>query len=260
MRSILSKLMRGEITIDEAERLLKADAVERIADLANFDIGRENRRGIPELVLAEGKTSSQLITIASRITETIGRTVLTRVSKEQFEDLAKALPKDLVTEIFPDARIMVVKQRDFKAHHSGGKVGIVTAGTSDLPVAQEASVISREMGCEVQSFYDIGVAGLHRIFPALKEMLAFDPDVLVVVAGREGALPTVIAGLVETPIIGVPASSGYGYAGKGEGALAAMLQACSLGIAVVNIDGGVAAGVIAALIASRVARFRKPPA
>lgn len=260
MKTILDRLIRGEITIDEAERLLKADAVEHIVDLANFDIGRENRRGVPELVLAEGKTSGQLITIANRVTETTGRTILTRVDEKQRETLSKAFPRDFITEIFSDARIIVVKQKNFKIHPSGGRIAIATAGTSDMPVAKEAAVIAREMGCEVQSFYDIGVAGIHRIFPALKEISAFDPDVLIVVAGREGALPTVMSGLVETPIIGVPASSGYGYAGKGESALGAILQACSLGIAVVNIDAGVAAGIVAALIANRVAKFRKPAA
>ncbi|KYH39684.1 MAG: hypothetical protein AYL32_015300, partial [Candidatus Bathyarchaeota archaeon B26-2] len=113
-----------------------------------------------------------------------------------------------------------------------------------------------EMGCEVTTAYDVGVAGIHRLIQPLKEMIAKDVDVLIVVAGREGALPTVVAGMVDVPVIAVPASIGYGLGEKGVSALMAMLQSCSLGMAVVNIDGGVAAGATAALIANRTARFR----
>jgi hypothetical protein len=126
----------------------------------------------------------------------------------------------------------------------------------DLAVAEEAVMVAQEMGCQTFLEADAGVAGIHRLVEPLKRMLESDVDCLVVVAGREGALPTVVAGLVDLPLIAVPASSGYGYGGRGEGALMAMLQACSLGLAVVNIDSGVAAGVVAAQIANRVARAR----
>jgi len=114
------------------------------------------------------------------------------------------------------------------------------------------------MGCEVITAYDVGVAGIHRLFPPLREMINEDVDAIVVVAGREGALASVVAGVVDVPVIGVPTSSGYGFGAKGVGALMAMLQACSLGIAVVNIDGGVPAGAIAALIANRIAKAKEP--
>jgi len=126
----------------------------------------------------------------------------------------------------------------------------------DLAVAEEATMIAQEMGCETYLEADAGVAGIHRLVQPLRKMLEHDVDCLIVVAGREGALPTVVAGLLDMPLIAVPTSSGYGYGGGGEAALMAMLQACSLGLAVVNIDSGIAAGVVAAQIANRVARAR----
>ena len=137
------------------------------------------------------------------------------------------------------------------------RIGILTAGTSDIQVAEEARIIVEEMGCRVITAYDVGVTGIHRLIPPLKEMIAGDVDVLIVVAGREGALPTVVAGMVDLPVIAVPTSVGYGLGEKGISALIAMLQSCSLGLAVVNIDGGVAAGAIAAMIANRIAKFKR---
>jgi len=152
--------------------------------------------------------------------------------------------------------MIVVKSRSYKPRRSGGRVGILTAGTSDIPVAEEAKVIAREMGCETRSFYDVGVAGIHRLFEPVRDLLKWEADVILVVAGREGALPTVVAGIVDVPVIGVPTSRSYGFGEKGLAALAAMLQSCSLGMAVVNIDGGVGAGAMAALVANRVGEYR----
>jgi NCAIR mutase (PurE)-related protein len=152
--------------------------------------------------------------------------------------------------------MIVIRSRSYRPRRSGGKVGILTAGTSDIPVAEEAEVIAREMGCETRSFYDVGVAGIHRLFDPVRELLKWEADVIIVVAGREGALPTVVAGIVDVPVIGVPTSRSYGFGEKGLAALAAMLQSCSLGMAVVNIDGGVGGGAVAALIANRVGEYR----
>ena len=127
-----------------------------------------------------------------------------------------------------------------------GTVAILTAGTSDIPVAEEARLIAEEMGCEVRTAYDVGVAGIHRLFSALKDLIP--ADVFVVAAGREGTLPAIVAGLVDRPVIGVPVSTGYGYMGGGEAALASMLQSCSV-LAVVNIDAGFTAGAFAAQVA-----------
>jgi len=162
-----------------------------------------------------------------------------------------------IVEVHERARIVVLKREGFRVERTGGKVGILTAGTSDIRIAEEAGVIAEEMGCEVLRAYDVGIAGLHRLFEPLKEMIREDVDVLIVVAGREGALASLVAGLVDIPVIAVPSSSGYGFGGRGLSALMSMLQSCPLGLAVVNIDGGVPAGVVASLIANRVAKYRR---
>ncbi|MBC7261723.1 MAG: nickel pincer cofactor biosynthesis protein LarB, partial [Chloroflexi bacterium] len=141
---------------------------------------------------------------------------------------------------------------------SGGRVGILTAGTSDIPRAEEAALICREMGCTVFTAYDVGVAGLHRLFEPLQSMVEKEKvDVLIVAAGMDGALPSVVAGLVPVPVIGLPTSAGYGLGGSGRAALLSMLQTCSPGLVVVNIDNGIGAGAAAGMIANRVAAARK---
>jgi hypothetical protein len=257
LRELLEKLMKGQISMDEAERLLKILAIEEVGTLARIDVNREVRRGIPEVIFAEGKTPKEVAEIALGMLNRNGRAIISRVTKEQTAVIKKAVPKDALLRVHERAKIAVVKKRRFKVKRSGGKVGILTAGTSDIPVAEEARIIVEEMGCEVVIAYDVGVAGIHRLFSPLKRMLEKDVDVIIVVAGREGALPSVVAGMVDVPIIAVPTSIGYGYGEKGIGALMAMLQACPLGLAVVNIDSGIAAGAVATLIANRVAKFRK---
>ena len=150
----------------------------------------------------------------------------------------------------------VLKKQDYVTVANGGRVGILTAGTSDIPVAEEAKIIAEEMGCKVTAAYDLGVAGIHRLLEPIKQIIEDDVDVVVVVAGREGALASVVAGLVDVPVIAVPTSNSYGFGEKGLSTLMAMLQSCSLGLAVVNIDGGVAAGAVATLVANRAAKFR----
>jgi NCAIR mutase (PurE)-related protein len=144
---------------------------------------------------------------------------------------------------------------------TGGHVGVLTAGTSDIPVAEEAVALCREMGCATHCAYDVGVAGLHRLFAPLRTMLAVPVDALIVAAGMDGALPSVVAGLVDVPVIGLPTSVGYGLGGGGVGALTSMLQTCAPGLAVVNIDNGIGAGAIAGLIAARAgtARIARSP-
>ncbi len=243
--------------MDEAERMLKASAITEIADIAKLDVGREIRKGFPEIILAEGKSTEDVVRIFLGMLERNGRVIVSRGSGEQLEAVRGVVPENATIQIYERAKMAVLKKQDFAVEATGGRVGVLTAGTSDIPIAEEVKVVAEELGCEVFSSYDAGVAGIQRLFPPLKEMLERDVDVLVVIAGREGALPTVVSGLVDIPIIGVPTSIGYGYGGKGVSALMSMLQACSLGIAVVNIDAGVAAGAIAALIANRVARARK---
>ena len=256
LREILEKLAQGKITVDEAERALKINVIENVANVAKLDIGRELRRNTPEIIFAEGKGVRDLVEICGRMLEKNGRAIATRLNGEQTNALSKRF-KLFTVQRFPHARSMVVRKRAAQSRtRSGGRVGVLTAGTVDLAVAEEATMIAQEMGCETYMEADAGVAGIHRLVQPLRSMLEHDIDCLIVVAGREGALPTVVAGLVGIPLIAVPTSSGYGYGGGGEAALMAMLQACSLGLAVVNIDSGIAAGVVAAQIANRVARAR----
>jgi hypothetical protein len=189
--------------------------------------------------------------------EKTGRTIVTRLDDRQLSELTSSFGQAHQLERFGHAKSLVIRTGDKPGSKAGGRVGILTAGTVDLPVAEEAAMIAQEMGCTTFLESDVGVAGIHRLVEPLGKMIQNDVDALIVVAGREGALPTVVAGLTDLPIIAVPASSGYGYGGQGQAALMAMLQACSLGLAVVNIDSGIAAGVVAAQIANRVARARK---
>jgi hypothetical protein len=257
LREVLEKLVKGQISVDEAEKLLRIFAIEEIGNLARIDVGREFRKGIPEVILAEGKKPENVVELALRMLNQSGRVIISRAGKEQIDTIRRATPDDAFLQVNNSAGIVVIKKKGFEVKRTGGKVGILTAGTSDISVAEEAKVVAEEMGCEVITAYDVGIAGVHRLFSPLKEVIAKDVDVIIVVAGREGALPSVVAGLVNIPVIAVPTSVGYGLGEKGVSALMAMLQACSLGIAVVNIDGGVAAGAIAALIADRVAKARK---
>jgi len=256
LREVLEKLAKGQISLDDAEKLLRILAIEEIGNLARIDIGRESVKGIPEIILAEGKRSEDVAEIALRMLNENGRAIISRATREQLEIIREATPVAAFLQVNNRASMAVIKKKNFETKKTGGKVGILTAGTSDISVAEEAKVVVEEMGCEVITAYDTGIAGIHRLFPPLKEMIGRDVDVVIVVAGREGALPSVVAGLVDLPIIAVPTSVGYGFGEKGVSALMAMLQACSLGLAVVNIDGGVAAGAVAALIANRVAKFK----
>jgi NCAIR mutase (PurE)-related protein len=256
MHDILEKLAKGEISVVDAEKALRMDMVEQVGNIARLDISREVRRGVPEIILAEGKSSDDLVKICTRMLETTGRAIVSRTSNTQLSELLETFREGYELTTFEHAMSLVIMKKGNKLPNTRGRVGILTAGTVDLAVAEEAAMIAGQMGCETSVEVDAGVAGIHRIAQPLKKMVEWDVDCLIVVAGREGALPTVVAGLTDIPIIAVPASSGYGYGGKGQAALMAMLQACSLGLAVVNIDSGIAAGVVAAQIANRVARAR----
>lgn len=257
LREVLDKVAKKEISPVEAEKLLKMLAVDEIGCLAKLDGNRELRKGIPEVILAEGKSPGDVVEISKRLLSKNGRVIVSRCSQEQVQEIKEAFSKDVLLEINDKARMVVVKQKTFVVNPTGGKIGLLTAGTSDIPIAEEAKIIAQEMGCTVFSTYDVGVAGIHRLIEPIKEALSKDVDVIVVVAGREGALASVVSGLVDVPVIGVPTSNSYGFGEKGLSALMAMLQSCSLGLAVVNIDGGVAAGAVATLIANRAAKFRK---
>ena len=236
---------------DGAERLRRLGYVS-VGDFALLDVARAVRKGVPEVVFAEGKTVEQLVAITRRFLEHNALVLCTRVTDEQ----AAALVTDVrgVVEHDPRSRVVVARRADAPSPQARGAVGVLAAGTSDVAVAGEAVAMIRAMEVDVLTAFDVGVAGLHRLSAPLEEMRAAGVGALVVAAGMEGALPSVVAGLVEVPVIGLPTSSGYGYGGRGEAALMGMLQSCSPGLAVVNIDNGVGAGATAALIVRAAAR------
>lgn len=231
----LRKFKEERISLSDTLHSLNAHSLEKL-EFAILDVGRKSRAGVPEVILGEGKTPAQVALIAKSLESTI----ISRVRQEHVDALKKAGVKH---RYFKEARMIVTNPKKCKKK---GTVAVITGGTSDIPVAEEAAITAEQVGCNVKKAYDVGVAGLHRLISALKKI--GEVDVFIVVAGREGTLPGVVAGLVDKPVIGVPTSIGYGYGGKGEAALKAMLQSCSF-ITVVNIDNGVGAGACAALIA-----------
>jgi NCAIR mutase (PurE)-related protein len=227
------------------------------ANSARPDFHRQARKGVPEVIMAEHKTVEQSLEIARRFLQTTGRAILSRVPPTLETRLRAEFEGQADLEWLPEPRAAILCQPDTKPPQLGGRVGVLTAGTSDVPWAAEAALICREMGCEVHTVFDVGVAGIHRLWEPLSFLLEeARVDVLIVAAGMDGALPSVVSGLVDVPVIGLPTSVGYGLGGKGEAALLSMLQTCAPGMAVVNIDNGVGAGAIAGLIANRMAAAR----
>ena len=214
------------------------------------DYGRTGRKGVPEVILATNKTTEQLVDLVDGFLSTVGRAIVSDIPKDRAGEIALQFPGANL-DCHELARMAVIHSERFQRPRTGGRIGIITAGTSDLPVAEQAGVMANEMGCEVKMVSDVGVAGLHRLVEPLSQLLDADVDVLIVAAGMDGALPSVVAGLVHLPVIGLPTSNGYGLGGRGLAALLSMLQTCSPGLVVVNIDNGIGAGASAGLIANR---------
>mgnify|MGYP005837076369 CR=1 FL=1 len=257
LRNILEKFSSGKISIEEAENLLRTNCILEIDDLVKFDIGRELRKGVPEVIYGRGKRPEDLVKIVTRVLSQKTYILITQANEEQIALLKKQTAQNFKLEIFEKSGTIRISQEEELFQKIGGKMGIITAGTSDIPVAEEAKVIAESMGCEVFTSYDVGIAGLHRVFPPLRKMIEAEVDCIVVIAGMEGTLPSIVASLVNVPVIGVPTSTGYGLGEKGFGALITMLQSCVAGLCVVNIDNGFGAGATAALMANRVAEYRK---
>ena len=249
MKEILEKLASGKIDIDEAENLLKADSILEFDEIAKMDIKRNERAGFPEAVFSQSKDYEDLLLIIKKyLDRKDDDLIITRLSHERYERILEDLGENsLIFDYNRRARILVIRKELIKKDPIA-KIGILTAGTSDINVAEEARVIVEEGGCEAITSYDIGVAGIHRLFPQIAHMVKEGVKVFIVCAGMEGALPSVVAGLVDVPVIGVPTSVGYGVGEGGRVALDAMLQSCAPGIAVVNIDNGFGAGVFALTI------------
>jgi NCAIR mutase (PurE)-related protein len=253
LRDLLKSFGQGTISLDEALGRIKILNYRAVGEVAKLDVSRADRIGIPEAILAEGKDKDDLLAISLAHLAETGSVIITRVSAEQLDVLkSAALPSGARFDHNIRARTVVMGSGERKP--ASGKVGILAAGTADIPVAEEAKVVAEEMGCAVVSEYDVGVAGIHRLFPCLERMS--DVDAFVVAAGREGTLPAVVAGLVDAPVIGLPVSTGYGLGGKGQAALYSMLQSCSV-LTVVNVDAGFVAGAFAAKIAKQKAYGQK---
>ncbi|MDD1757136.1 MAG: nickel pincer cofactor biosynthesis protein LarB [Methanotrichaceae archaeon] len=253
LEDLLENYAQGKISLEDALNSIRLLNCRAVGEMAKLDINRAYRIGIPEAILAEGKDKKSLIEIALAHLDETGSVIVTRVSEDQFKAFKKLkLPEGCLLDHNSIARTVVLQKGEIKAETA--KVGILAAGTADIPVAEEAKVVATQMGCKVISEYDVGVAGIHRLFPSLEKMKGIDS--LVVAAGREGTLPAIVAGLVDAPVIGLPVSTGYGFGGNGLAALLSMLQSCSV-LTVVNIDAGFVAGAYAAKIALHRANLQK---
>lgn len=248
---ILKSLELGKISTAKAKKLLSLHSVEKIEDFAKFDVGRKIRRGVPEVVFAQSK---QLADLKKIVLVTMARSdcvLASRINKDHYKKIVSFSKKNKLKIHVGRNTTSILFYK--KLPSSGGKIGVLTAGTSDIGVAEEARLMCEAMGCKCITSYDVGIAGLHRVFPIIKKMISEEVDVIIVVAGMEGALASVVSSLVDIPVIGVPSSVGYGYGAKGVAALASMLQSCTLGLSVVNIDNGIGAGAFAANVANRIA-------
>lgn len=241
IRQLLEKVKKGELSIDRALKKLKTLPFEEIG-FATLDHHRSLRKGFPEVIWGEGKTSSQITTIIKKMLSKKHSILVTRVDARKASQIKKSIPR---IAYHPVSRTMTSTTN--KIPKTGkGTILVVSAGTSDIPVAEEAVITATIMGNNVDHLYDVGVAGIHRLVDKKEKLMS--ASVLIVVAGMEGALPSVIGGLIDKPIIAVPTSTGYGTGLGGIAALLSMLNSCASGVAVVNIDNGFGAGYIASLI------------
>jgi pyridinium-3,5-biscarboxylic acid mononucleotide synthase len=244
LKALLKMVADGKISPEDAEAQIQHQQIEEMG-FATIDLQRESRRGRPEVIYCGHKTTEQVVMIAQRMAEAGQNVMMTRMTDDQQEAIKVAFAgKELVHE--PLARLMCVIQKPVVM--KGGLVGVLAAGTSDLPVAEEAAITAELLGSPVERAYDVGVAGLHRLLRQAK--LLTQARVLIVVAGMEGALPSVVSGLVSAPVIGVPTDVGYGANLAGLAPLLTMINGCSPGVAVVNINNGFGAGYLADLINS----------
>ena len=272
LSDLFAAVARGELSPEEAERRLElplpptAPGFEPLggaggpgsgapgsgAPFARIDHDRERRRGFPEVVFAPGKTPEQVVAIVRSLSRSTARTLVTRATPELAETVLAEVPE---AEWRPEARALVVCREPVPSLEA--EIGVLSAGTSDQPVAEEAALTAELMGAEVRRIFDVGVAGLHRLLAEAETLR--DLHSLVVVAGMEAALAPVVAGLLPCPVIAVPTSTGYGASYRGLAALLALLNSCAPGVTVVNIDNGFGAGYTAAMTIAHHRRLAAPP-
>jgi NCAIR mutase (PurE)-related protein len=239
LRRLLNDLKEGRVDVESALDQLKSLPFEDLG-FAKLDTHRDLRRGFPEVIFCQGKSISQVVTIVSSLADGERNVMATRATPEVFEAVRQAFPE---AEYHSEARIILVGPTT--APRTDKIIAIVSAGTSDIPVAEEAAVTAQAMGSPVERLYDIGVAGIHRLLHHKDQLYA--ANVIIVVAGMEGALASVVGGMADCPVVAVPTSVGYGASFQGLAALLSMLNSCAPGVAVVNIDNGFGAGYFAAL-------------
>jgi len=244
LRTLLGSLSQGRVTVDEVVTRLRSLPFEDLG-FAKIDHHRAIRCGFPEVIYCEGKTLDQVTAIVAKRAETGGNVLGTRASAAMYEAVAARFP---AAQYHPAARTITIRQVEPVA--SSGTIAIVSAGTGDLPVAEEARVTAEIMDQRTQMICDVGVAGIHRLLAHAEALQA--ANVIVAVAGMEGALPSAVGGLVSCPVVAVPTSVGYGASFHGLAALLGMLNSCAAGVSVVNIDNGFGGGYIAALINRRI--------
>ena len=241
IEDLLKKVKLGKTSIDEAMVQLKSLPFEDLG-YAKIDHHRSLRKGFPEVIWGEGKTSGQILSIMKELKRKGQNILITRLEERKAKTVQKTFPK---SQYYPRSKVLTYLTHPVKLDGKG-TILVITAGTTDIPVAEEAVVTAQFMGNRVETLYDVGVAGIHRL---LSERTRLETArVLIVVAGMEGALPSVVGGLVDRPVIAVPTSIGYGTSFGGITALLAMLNSCSSGVAVVNIDNGFGAGYMASLM------------
>ncbi len=240
IRKLLVEVRQGKLSPDEAVERLRHMPFEDLG-FAKVDHHRALRAGMPEVVFGGGKTPKQMAEIFARLARHGGNVLATRVSEQQFAAVKKKVRR---AEYRPLARAIVLRQDDTR--YGKGRIAVISAGTSDIAVAEEAVVTAEVMGNDVEHLYDVGVAGIHRLLAHRKTLT--EARVVIVCAGMEGALPSVVGGLVRVPVIAVPTSVGYGAAFEGLAALLGMLNSCASNVSVVNIDNGFGAGYVASMI------------
>ena len=247
IEQIFQSLQDRKISPSKAKKLLSLYSIEKIGNIAQIDTGRRNRKGIPEVILAERKELPDLKKIIKKTLTKNNEVLISRIKQKDYTKILEFAKKNKykIKNGKNTTALLIYKNKIKKL---GGKIGIIAAGTSDIGVGEEARLVCESMNCDCLSSYDVGIAGLHRIFPVLKQFIESEVDVIIVVAGMEGALASIVSSIADVPVIGVPTSIGYGYGEKGVAALASMLQSCSLGLTVVNIDNGVGAGAAAVII------------
>ena len=260
IRIILEKLARGEMTVAAAEQELRIYSIEYVGkNLAKIDPLRELRSGIPEVIFAQGKEFKDLLKIILATVSKKKFAVISKVSNECKERLCKELKKNNF-KISKGINTILVSTKFHRFPKTNGKVGILCAGTSDIKIAEEAKIIAEVMGCQTVIEYDVGISGIHRTLKAIANMIDAKVHIIIVVAGMEGALGSFVSSVTDIPIVGVPTSIGYGFASNGIAALASMLQTCTMGMSVVNIDNGIGAGAFAAIVANKMSAEHKKKA